>query len=196
MVIFGLFGTNKRSSRHSNPLLNKEKDILDELMGLDTDINIPIDNNSNPLDTSSFHLDSVINRLRDKRSINYNEALLTSLYAQVEFMRQESLEKNQVIKMLLNNPTRCINNNDEITMHNSTINKSNRLDSDINQSMDQSNESVFSQQETENCILTNQTDQLEEIRRLKKIEYYHNRTTNDENFGAWEKYTMGFGYLD
>ena len=191
MVTFGLFEKKQKSLRHSNSEFNKEKDILDELMGLDDYVN------TNPLDTSSFNLENVVNSLKNKSNINYNEALISSLYAQVAFLRQESLEKNEIIKMLINNPT--INNTEENTL-NSSIN-TNHLESDvrddINLMINQSTESEFisdvSAVENEIVILADQTNQLKEIRGLKKIEFYNNRTTNDETFGAWEKHTMGIG---
>ena len=59
MVTFGLFGKKQKSLRHSDSLFNNEKDILDELMGIEAYVD------TNPLDTSN-----VVNSLKDKSNIN------------------------------------------------------------------------------------------------------------------------------
>ena len=100
MVVFGLFGTKNKTSFDtipSVPLLKSSKDILDELMGLWT-TNYKCD-----LDTSSFQLDDIINRLSIKSDIDYKDALLNSLYAQVDYLRKDTLQKTAIITTLIKN---------------------------------------------------------------------------------------------
>ena len=108
MVVFGLFGTKNKTSFDtipSVPLLKSSKDILDELMGLGTT------NRKCDLDTSSFQLDDIINRLSIKSDIDYKDALLNSLYAQVDYLRKDSLQKTAIITTLIKNK---VNNSEMI----------------------------------------------------------------------------------
>ena len=110
MVVFGLFGINKSGPSMLN---NREFDVLDELMGLNnkhtrdaaTAIN-KSNNTNNDLDTSSFNLEEIMNRLSTKnenKSINYKDALMNSLYSQVDHLREESLRKDTLIEHLIKN---------------------------------------------------------------------------------------------
>ena len=196
MFFFGLFSSKQNSSSHSDTLsieqVTKESDVLDELMAIGT---ARINNKIDHLDSSSFILDDVINRLQSKKlNTNYKDALLNSLYSQVDFLRQESLEKNVIIKTLtgfINNYTRGSNNNEE-TMSNSTLNETSHIErNDISYISDPSHENDVSAETTIEkrvCI----EDQLGEIRSLKQSEYYNSRN-NNEKYAEWENHTTGFG---
>ena len=106
MVTFGICGRPKHPLSEIIPSGHMRKEdkpfsILDELMGLNTTIHHNATNNDtdNDLDTSSFNLDNFIN---SNRHIDYKVALINSLYSQVEYLRQQSLGKDEVIKLLIN----------------------------------------------------------------------------------------------
>ena len=91
---------------------NCNKDVLDDLMDLHN-VNVNVNGKKktcDELDTSSFVLDDIIKRISDKNklsdeiNINYRDALLTSLYAHVEFLRKECSHKNDIIKALIKDP--------------------------------------------------------------------------------------------
>ena len=84
MVTYGLFGKLSVSKDAS-------RDIIDELM----DIKAPYVRNSS-LNTSSFDIDDVMMNLGN-RNTDYKDALLSSLYAQVEHLKQDSLQKNEIL---------------------------------------------------------------------------------------------------
>ena len=122
MVVYGLFATKKNTSSnnmHCKPKLNKSYATLDKLMGLNSTIN----NNANDeyqhdLDTSSFNLNNIINNLPTTSNINYKDALMNSSYAQVNFLIQESLEKSNLINVLISNTISCPKNTEENTSNN------------------------------------------------------------------------------
>ena len=97
MVLFGLFATKKMTT------LNKSKDILDELMDLDNTNYNRVNQHEHSLNTSSFNLSNIIKNLPTKSNTDYTDALLNTLYAQVDFLRQESLNKTEIIQALINN---------------------------------------------------------------------------------------------
>ena len=105
MVIFGLFTREKVSTiKHSSPIKsnNKSYDVLDELMNLRRPTNNNYDKvKDNSLDTSSFNLQKIIKDISIK-NIDYRDALINSLYAQVEYLSEDALTKNDVIKQLIN----------------------------------------------------------------------------------------------
>lgn len=115
MVVFGLFSKQRTSNMaHSCPAeINGYKvcdeskdisrDILDELMAIDTNTIKGI----NDLNTTSLNLDNIIKNVSAINNIDYKDALLNSLYSQVEYLRQESLSKNEMIKSLINNSFNC-----------------------------------------------------------------------------------------
>ena len=112
MVMFGLFGVKKPTSNNTIPsrpsaLINKEIDVLDELMDLDNYKRVTDDKNTSiDLNTSSFNLDDIINRISTKnndQNINYKNALITSLYSQVDHLRGESVRKDTIIQHLIQN---------------------------------------------------------------------------------------------
>ena len=93
MVFYALVGPQRKTSVN-------DKDVIDELMGLKDQLG-----RSDNLNTSSFNLDEIHDRVLSEKYINSNTALINSLYAQVEFLREESKEKNKVIEALINNNT-------------------------------------------------------------------------------------------
>ena len=153
-----------------------------------------INNSIDHLDTSSFNLDDVINRIQSKKlNTNYKDALLNSLYSQVDFLRQESLEKNTIINTLtsfINKNIRCTNNSEE-SMFNSSFNETGLERNDVSDMIIPSNDDDVSAETTIEkrvCL----EDQLGEIRSLKQTEYYNSRNNND-NYAEWENHTTGFG---
>ena len=118
MVMFGLFG-NKRivsNTAITSELNHKEIDVLEELMGLNDNYvfaSNTADNTINDIDTSSFNLDEIINRLSVKnndKTIDYRYALLNSLYAQVDHLKKELLSKDRIIEHLINNSIKSESN--------------------------------------------------------------------------------------
>ena len=112
MVMFGLFGVKKPTSNDNIPsrppaLIDKEIDVLDDLMDLDNYKRVTDDKNTSiDLNTSSFNLDDIINRISTKNSdqnIDYKNALINSLYSQVDHLRGESIRKDTIIKHLIQN---------------------------------------------------------------------------------------------
>ena len=112
MVVFGLFGVKRPTSNNNIPsrpsaLINKEIDVLDELVDLNNYKRDTDDKNSNiDLNTSSFNLDDIINRISIKnndQSINYKSTLINSLYSQVDHLRGESIRKDTIIQHLIQN---------------------------------------------------------------------------------------------
>ena len=97
MVVFGLFGKHRTSSeiRQFSPIRqsNKIYDVLDELMGLDysNNGNKAHKNYDDNLNMSSFNIKTIMNNLATKNDINYRDALMNSLYAQVEYLRNDAL---------------------------------------------------------------------------------------------------------
>ena len=108
MVVFGLCGRNKSAP---SVLKNNEVDVLDELMDLNNRYTRVNGNNTssntyNDLDTSSFNLKEIMNRVstgNNNECINYKDALINSLYSQVEHLRGESLRKDRIIEYFMNN---------------------------------------------------------------------------------------------
>lgn len=105
MVKFALVSREKVPTiKHSSPIKSKKKsyDVLDELMNLRPPTNNKYDKvKDNSLDTSSFNLQEIIKDISIK-NIDYRDALINSLYAQVEYLREDALIKNDVIKQLIN----------------------------------------------------------------------------------------------
>ena len=109
MVVFGLYGINKSTSHNAiqtrpSILKNNEVDVLDELMDLNNKYSNV--NGNKDLDTSSFNLNEIMNRVSTRNNnecINYKVALINSLYSQVEHLRGESLRKDRIIEHFMNN---------------------------------------------------------------------------------------------
>ena len=155
MVVFGLFGMNRIPSNTAIPsgpptLMNTEIDVLEELMSLNTNIVYTADKNeNNGLDTSSFNLEEIINRISVKNDnknididINYKDALLNSLYSQVEHLRQESLGKDNIIKHLINISVvrnNVHNDSNELGLNSAIITEVNH---DVNNYMQESKEYI------------------------------------------------------
>ena len=176
MVVFGLFARKRNMSSNytqssPNKILNKNKrkDVIDELMDIGNDYGnnskIQNDFNVSGLDTSSFNLRDIMNRATNK-NINYKDALMNSLYAQVDFLKQELVEKNKIIQGILNinnqNPT--ISN---IKPNTNDIGKDHMLYDTINSS---------------ECLYVNSS--------------IHAKALYDKNidpeFAAWEQHSNGF----
>lgn len=104
MVVFGLFSkicASHNTTHSSSPApINKSKDVLDELMAMDKNYTHSAKDKSN-LNTSSFNLDDIINRMPAKGEIDYKNALLNSLYAQIEYLRNDLSAKNEIIKAII-----------------------------------------------------------------------------------------------
>lgn len=198
---------------HSKPKLNKSNNILDELMGLNSTINNNANNNAkDELDTSSFNLNDILNKLPTTRNINYQDALMNSLYAQVEFLKQESLEKSNLIKVLISNTILCPKNTEDNKVNNThddaaelrqntcnSINSSSDTNMNISGVIDNIDTSAEDSQtsshisEMGEAARINGDKQLEEIRLLKQNEYYNNAAKNNMKYAAWEKHSLGFG---
>ena len=173
MVVFGLFGKQN---------VCKKGDVLDELMGLN-------DRNKfkNDLNTSSFDIDDIMSKLSAEKSIDYKNALLNSLYSQVEFLKQEAIEINNISTR---NLTCDMSNLDHDIMNSS------RNDNSFHEHFSDCPSGTIKDSTVE-MEIENPDDfieQLEEIRRLKSYEFHNRATKKGENeFAAWEKYTSKFG---
>ena len=169
MVVFALFGNKINTSNTANinnqsKSKNNEINVLDDLMGLNDNhayTREPTDNNrNNDLDTSSFNLDDIMNRISVKNNdsqINYRYALITSLYSQVDHLRQELFYKNKVIEHLITNSTRdsIYDNNLEISNDlGSEISTSTNANNYIPQQNDTAsiNDSLYSDISTDSAI--------------------------------------------
>ena len=88
MVVFGLFSkkcTSHNTTRSSSPIpINKSIDVLDELMALDKKYTYSTNDISN-LNTSSFNLDDIINRMPAKGEIDYKNSSKTAQYQVIMF---------------------------------------------------------------------------------------------------------------
>ena len=215
MVTFGLFGRNKETSNDPFPpgvinRDNKDVSILDELMGFNTNTNkvytSAADKNAyNELDTSSFILEEIMHRNNldiNNININYKTALLNSLYAQVDHLRKESLGKDEIIKFLMknsgNSPHRSssrssINDNDENNdENNSEFGTCDETNSNINENSVYSSNISSTSEDIESNNRLDIDEQLKLVRTSKSMEY-HSNGKKGANFGAWEKYSSGFG---
>ena len=205
MVVFGIFSKPRSPEKQSStPLINKSRDILAELMDLENNYNKRMNSTNDP-NTSSLNLNDFMNDLNKKDYINYKDMLLNSLYSQVEYLRKDSLMKTECIKALVsNNQINSINPNATYQQHRNAI-----IDDDINSSTSEHShtesrklyESISSgspeyshssEQMTYGLNKIDTNNQLEEIRKLKKSEFYNNNN-NNKDFAAWEKHTTGFG---
>ena len=168
MVVFALMGNRINTSdtaRTTNQPKsnNNEFDILDELMGLnkrnytgDSAVNSKIDD----LDTSSFNLDDIMKRISAKNSetsIDYRYALLSSLYSQVDFLKQQLLHKDNIIDHLIATTPRNSNYDNKLEINDD-------LESDISISTNANNvnspqnstaSSIFSGISTDSSTFTN-----------------------------------------
>ena len=201
MVVFGIFSKPRSEKESSTPLNNNSRDILAELMDLENN-HKRMNSTSDPNNTSS--LNDFINDLNKKDYINYKDMLLNSLYSQVEYLRKDSLMKTECIKALVsNNQINSINPNATYQQHRNAI-----IDDGTNSSTSEHShteskklyESIssgspeyshYSEQMTYGLNKIDTNIQLEEIRKLKKFEFYNNN--NNKDFAAWEKHTTGFG---
>lgn len=205
MVVFGLFSKERTSEECSNtPLINKSFDVIDELMDLDGNKTRMKTTAKDSLDTSSFNLDNIINNLNRKDSINYKDMLINSLYAQVDYFRRDSLAKTEIIQALVSANDKNVHNviynnsndvktaNDENEVAPYFYDDANKALQNINvpyESISSSNlESTVLSCEKNDILPRNIDTQLDEIRKLKKGEFYENK-----DFAAWEKYSSGFG---
>ena len=200
MVVFGLFGSKVNLNSNNIMDFEKEKDVLGELMDLDN-VNINY-NKDNELDTSSLIIEDIINQLSTKSNVKYKDALINSLYAQVEFLKNDSLNKNKIIESLIINNVSQNRMDTENKLRNSTFNNSNNSEESLSNVGENPNCASETSRETSRVITDSSEivengekididDQLREIRELKKYEYYSN--TTDESFATWEQYSSGFG---
>ena len=174
MVVFGLF--SKKCASHSNTYsssptatIKKNKDVLDELMGLDNHYIVNTTRKSD-LNTSSFDLEDIISKLPAKGEIDFKEALLNSLYAQVEYLRQDLFAKNEIIKSLVSIQSEYASNYNEVK------NMSNVNDGT------EANKSEFPDKPLNPLYNTISTGILEST-----------VSSDDNDFAPWEKHSLGFG---
>lgn len=158
-------------------------------------------NACNELDTSSFILEDIISRNNldtSNNNINYKDALLISLYAQVDHLRKESLGKDEIIKFLMNKSVTIphipsarssVYNNDE---NNSEFGTCDETNSSINENSIYSGNISCSSEDIESNNRLDIEEQLKLVRTSKSLEY-HSNDKKGSNFGAWEKYSSGFG---
>ena len=203
MVTFGLFG--KRSNTSSNPMANTSRNILDELMGFDnTTHNKDYDKYEYNTNTSSFNLDDIFNKLPNKSNVDYKEVLLMSLHAQVDYLRQDSLRKTEIIQSLANNYVALTNNYVENTkiattedMCNDNVDSTECRTSNLSPALNKScsgYSNISSHiSDTEEATPFSVDEQLKEVRQLKSYDFHHNAPTNDDLIAPWEKYSLGFG---
>ena len=173
MVVFGLCARNTNASSNykqstSTKLLNKSKGVLDELMNIGKDCIFRDNKIKNDFETSSFNLEEIMNRAT-KNTINYKDALINSLYSQVEFLKQEIVEKNKLITSVVNIAAENSKNSINIKTNKSNVNKP--LYDSINSSVDFSH------------LASNMPTGGDE--RLSD--------QADSEFAAWEKHSKGFG---
>ena len=174
-------------------------DVLSELMGLNntyTNTNV-----SNKADDNNNSLNRFFDQLMDKQplkdknndepyNIDYKDALINSLYSQLEFLReflqQEIRHKNEIIKSLINTNTK---QNSIIDTHNSTL-----------------REDIFNNKATEDLIILADDDENnvqhdhaneEKIDEAisKNIQQYEDQRCADERIDTlapWAKHSSGF----
>ena len=201
MVVFGVFSKARTSEEcSSSSLINKSIDVLDELMDLDGNKTRMKTTAEDSLDTSSFNLDNIFNNLNRKDSINYKDMLINSLYAQVDYFRRDSLAKTEIIQALVSANDKNVNNaiynnSNDVKIANDENVVAPYFHDDVNKALQNNNlpyESISScnlESTVLSCELPRNIDtQLDEIRKLKKCEFYENK-----DFAAWEKYSSGFG---
>ena len=215
MVVFALIG-NKMNTSNTARITNRPKsinnnefDVLDELMALN-DRPAYIDESShnskiNDLDTNSFNLDDIMKSISVKNSdssIDYRYALLTSLYSQVEHLKQQLLHKDNIIDHLIANTHRSSNydntleisdelKNNVTSPHNSTTSSSVEIIQEITNPQENpsfndycvyNTSSLYSDIST-TALITSTSD-----------ESISSESSNDSTaFGAWEKHSNGFG---
>ena len=116
-------------------------------------------------------MDEIITRVADsKHDVDHKVALLNCLYSQVDFLRNDIIEKNKIIGALvskINNST-CACITSKSCLPNCTLNLS-----DVSSEID--------------CFST--TSEVSEREKLEE----ENKNNINVNFAAWEKYTSGFG---
>ena len=174
MVVFGLFARkNNAASNYSQSsptkITNNSKDVLEELMNIGNDY--VINNNKTKTDgiisefeTSSFNLDEIMYRASNK-NINYKDALLNSLYTQVDFLKQELVDKNKIIESIL-----------YITNQNSTTSNT-KSNNDVNKD-EPLYETIDSSDNSSNYTTTTPVEVMAD--------------GVDTEFAAWEKHSKGF----
>ena len=231
MVLFALVGPAAKRVMHN--------DIIDELMNIDEP---PLckDKSVDDFNTSSFNIDEIVKNLPTSVTSN-NNALLCSLYSQVEFLRQEAAEKNKVIQSLISylNANVSAEKTDRAKAVEPVVHPGNTVDKENNghQLEDEgslvSDIDLFSSNDNSDynkCDADIDSDSITEHVRITKgrklrRKYFNSskiiETTNapqsffggcshtspmyegitsddtldigDEDFGAWEKYSKGFG---
>ena len=122
------------------------------------------------LNTSSFDLEDIISKLPAKGEIDFKEALLNSLYAQVEYLRQDLFAKNEIIKSLVSIQSEYASNYNEVK------NMSNVNDGT------EANKSEFPDKPLNPLYNTISTGILEST-----------VSSDDNDFAPWEKHSLGFG---
>ena len=202
MVIFGLFGEKRNTSNNTippnfNTIINKEIDVLDQLMDLNNNYgrNTKDLNKSNGLNTSSFNLDEIANRISIKNnnaSINYKNALINSLYSQVEYLRGESIRKDNIIQNLINNSAINASKINAPMCNSSSVESipevSNPQENPLFNDYDNlrfnaiDNSSLYSDISATSLINSTPDENI-------SSESFNNNTV----FAAWEKYSSGFG---
>ena len=226
MVVFALIGNKINTSNTARitnrpKSINNEVDVLDQLMGLNVKPAY-IDESSynskkSDFNTSSFNLDDIMNRISEKNSdatIDYKYALLTSLYSQVDHLKQQLLSKDKIIDYLIattslssnydgtletsddlvsSNISNLTNANNVSTPHNSTSSSS----VEIIQEITNPQENPFF---NDYCVFTSNTSSLySDISTTSLITSTSDESISSESsndctaFGAWEKHSNGFG---
>ena len=167
-----------------------EIDVLDELMGLDCDMEKNRSNNerNNDLDTSSFIIDDILKRLSNKNEnktgINYKDALLNSLYAQVEFLKQDSVKKSEIIEGLVKS-FKVAENTEFDRVKNSTLNITNGLETKTPSNSSSIQHEITVDKGNKSHSDASYTD--------ASIDTDKNGKYNAPSYAPWEKHSLGFG---
>ena len=125
MVYFALCVSKVNDSKQvmAGDYINKDDsyDVLDELMGLDGKYS---HDHTNDLSSRSVDIEEILEQFSRNATngktkteigydnINYKDALLNSLFAQVEYLKQDALKKNDIIEALMTNFKTCNNPNE------------------------------------------------------------------------------------
>ena len=136
--------------------------------------------------------------------MDYKEVLLMSLQTQVDYLRQDTLRKIEIIQPLANNYVVLTNNYVENTKISTMENMCNdnvdptvfcTLNSspDLNKSHSGYSNISSHISDTEEATPFSVDEQLKEVRQLKSFEFHHHAPTNDDLIAPWEKYSLGFG---
>ena len=191
MVVFALAKTRTSSeNKQFSPIKQSDTsyDVLDDLMGLNKFNNA---NNCDSLDTSSFNLQDIMNKLATKEDVIYKDALINSLYAQIEYLRNDASRKNDIIQSLVNknndNILECTNINEgHVRNTNHSSNTSCEENSNVAniELLDVTVQGMYREK-------VNVDDQLKQVRELRRSAFY--ATKADKDYREWENHTSGYG---